>query len=222
MKKKEEEMGMNYSIKVTRLEKQKEGNVKGFAQLILDGGFKVTNIAILENKQTNQLYVSMLRYKSNELDEKGQNVYKNICNPITAEFREELFGNIMKAYESIPLEGKENSAEMDIIGEKEDCAITATVSTYERDNNNTKGFARVYFGDVFIVNNLSIMQGKAGMFLSMPAYKTKQQDEDGKAIYQSICYPVTKEFREVMYKEIVQKYEMELEKKGNKEKMLSR
>ena len=36
----------------------------------------------------------------------------------------------------------------------------------------------------------------------MPSYKTKQVDENGKSIYQDICYPVTKEFREKLYGDI--------------------
>lgn len=41
----------------------------------------------------------------------------------------------------------------------------------------------------------------------MPSYKTKQVDEHGKAVYQDVCYPVTKDFREKLYSEIVSKYE---------------
>ena len=37
-------------------------------------------------------------------------------------------------------------------------------------------------------------------------YKTKQKDENGKDIYQDICYPVTKEFREKLYSEIERAY----------------
>ena len=41
----------------------------------------------------------MLRYKSSERDENGGVVYKDVCNPITAEFREELYGIILEAFE---------------------------------------------------------------------------------------------------------------------------
>ena len=46
----------------------------------------------------------------------------------------------------------------------------------------------------------------------MPSYKTKQIDEQGKAIYQDVCYPVTKEFREKLYAEIIREYEQAKEK----------
>ena len=40
----------------------------------------------------------------------------------------------------------------------------------------------------------------------MPSYKTKQIDENGKSIYQDICYPVTKDFRERLYGAILGEY----------------
>ena len=50
----------------------------------------------------------------------------------------------------------------------------------------------------------------------MPSYKTKQVDEKGKAIYQDVCYPVTKEFREKLYNEIISEYEKAKEKNNEK------
>ena len=43
----------------------------------------------------------------------------------------------------------------------------------------------------------------------MPSYKTKQTDKEGKAVYQDICFPITKEFRERLYGEIVKMYKEE-------------
>lgn len=45
------------------------------------------------------------------------------------------------------------------------------------------------------------------VFVAMPSYKTKQTDEQGKAVYQDVCYPVTKQFREKLYAEIVNRHE---------------
>lgn len=41
----------------------------------------------------------------------------------------------------------------------------------------------------------------------MPSYRTKQKDENGRDIYQDICYPVTKDFRAKLYGEIEKAYE---------------
>lgn len=76
----------------------------------------------------------------------------------------------------------------------------------KREGSNIKGTGKIYFKDNFVVNNVSIVQGKDKLFVSMPSYKTKQKDEQGKAIYQDVCYPVTKEFREVLYGEVIDSY----------------
>lgn len=195
---------MKYSINVTEAKNQ-EGNVKGFATLVFGDSFKITNIAILENREKDSLFVSMPRYKSNERDENGGIVYKDVCNPITAEFRKELYDNILEAFEQVKAaDGQEIKAER---GEMEMPEFSVTVTPYEREGSNIRGLARVYFDDSFIVNNVSILQGKEKLFVAMPSYKTKQVDEKGKAVYQDVCYPVTKEFREKLYAEIVSQYE---------------
>lgn len=201
---------MKYSIKVTEAKNQ-EGNVKGFATLVFGNSFKITNIAILENREKDSLFVSMPRYKSNERDENGGTIYKDVCNPITAEFRKELYDNILEAFEQVKAsDGQDFKTEK---SEMEMPEFSVTVTPYERDGSNIRGLARVYFEDSFIVNNVSILQGKDKLFVAMPSYKTKQTDDQGKAVYQDVCYPVTKEFREKLYTEIVNQYELAKSKK---------
>lgn len=206
---------MKYSIKVTEAKNQ-EGNVKGFATLVFGDSFKITNIAILENREKDSLFVSMPRYKSSERDENGGIIYKDVCNPITAEFRKELYDNILEAFEQVKAsDGQEFKTEK---SEMEMPEFSVTVTPYEREGSNIRGLARVYFEDNFIVNNVSILQGKDKLFVAMPSYKTKQTDEHGKAVYQDVCYPVTKEFREKLYSEIVSQYEKAKEQSENKAK----
>lgn len=204
---------MKYSINVTEAKNQ-EGNVRGFANLVFGDSFKITNIAILENKEKGTLFVSMPRYKSSERDEQGGVVYKDVCNPITAEFREELYGNILEAFEQAKEADKSPREKV----EAEMPEFSVTVTPFEREGSNIRGLARIYFDDSFIVNNVSILQGKDKVFVAMPSYKTKQTDEQGKAVYQDVCYPVTKEFREKLYAEIVSQYEKAKEQNANKAK----
>jgi DNA-binding cell septation regulator SpoVG len=206
---------MKYSINVTEAKNQ-EGNVKGFATLVFGDSFKITNIAILENKEKNSLFVSMPRYKSSERDENGGVVYKDVCNPITAEFRKELYDNILDAFEQAKAaDGQEYKTEK-VVAEMPEFSVTVT--PFEREGSNIRGLARVYFDDSFIVNNVSILQGKEKLFVAMPSYKTKQVDEQGKAVYQDVCYPVTKEFREKLYSEIVSQYQQAKTKNEEKAK----
>ncbi len=194
---------MKYAIRVNEVKKE-ESNVKGFATVVFGDSFKITNIAIVERKETGQLFVSMPRYKSSERNEDGTNVYKDVCNPITAEFREELYESILAEYELVRTQGQSEKEKNEEVSPLE---FSVTVTPYEREGSNIRGLARIYFEDSFIVNNVNILQGKEKVFVAMPSYKTKQKDENGKDIYQDICYPVTRDFREKLYGEIERAYQ---------------
>ena len=206
---------MKYSVKVNEVKPKegKESNIRGFATVVFGDSFKITNIAILENKDKEQLFVSMPRYRSNERDENGGTIYKDVCNPITAEFREELYGNILEAYQQEISKDTEKGTPAK--AEQEMPEFSVTVTPYEREGSSILGLARIYFDDSFIVNNVSVLQGKDKLFVAMPAYKTKQVDEQGKAIYQDVAYPVTKEFREKLYGQIISEYEKAKEQTQN-------
>lgn len=186
---------MKYSVNVNVLEQtQTRSNMKGFASVIFADCFKVSNIAIVENKN-GELFVSMPRYASSKDSE-----YHDICNPITKEFREELYGNILTVFAQAQKGGEKEMT----VGEQKDTklAYNVKVTPFEREGSNIRGLGRIYLEDCFVINNVSLLQGKKGVFVSMPSYKTNQKDEQGKSIYQDICFPVTKEFREKLYGDI--------------------
>ena len=195
---------MKYTVKVNKVRKNK-GNLRGFATVVFVESFKVTNIAILENSEGN-LFVSMPRYRSSEVDEKNNYIYKDICNPITREFRTELYDAILDGYKNAGNENREVAKETD---KPEMLSFVVKVTPYEREGSNIKGLARIYLDDSFVINNVSVIRGKNDVFVAMPSYKTKQTDKEGKAVYQDICFPITKEFRERLYGEIVKMYKEE-------------
>ena len=210
---------MKYSIRANEIkgnERQQGENashLRGFATLIIGNDFKISNIAILESNE-GKLFVSMPRYKSSDKDEKGANVYKDVCNPITKEFREELYDNILEAFEKAKCADK--TEEVKSQEGTEMPSFSVSVTPFEREGSNIRGLARIYFEDCFIVNNVSILQGKEeSLFIAMPSYRTKQVDENQKPVYQDVCYPITKEFREKLYVEIVNEYEQAKEKNQN-------
>lgn len=190
---------MKYTVKVNKVRKN-EGSLRGFATVVFGESFKVTNIAILENSNGN-LFVSMPRYRSSEVDEQNNHIFKDVCNPITKEFREELYNTILDGYENGGKEEKVQEAEMP--------SFAVKVTPFEREGSNIRGLARIYLDDSFVINNVSVLQGKDNVFVAMPSYKTKQTDEQGKAVYQDVCFPVTKEFRENLYGEIIETYKEE-------------
>lgn len=199
---------MKYTVKVNKVRKNK-GNLRGFATVVFGESFKVTNIAILENSEGN-LFVSMPRYRSSEVDEKNNYIYKDICNPITREFRTELYDTILDGYKNAGNENRE------VTKEPEMPSFAVKVTPYEREGSNIKGLARIYLDDSFVINNVSVIHSKNDVFVAMPSYKTKQTDKEGKAVYQDICFPITKEFRERLYGEIVETYKEEKVKATDK------
>lgn len=200
---------MNMEITVNQLEKR-EGNIRAFASVVFEESFKVSNIAVIENKN-GQCFVSMPRYASRK-DDSG---YKDICHPITKEFREQLYDGILKAYEQVQQE-KDNRLQLKIYAadkdKKRELKFQVKATPFERDGSNLKGLARIYLEDCFVINNVSLLQGKNGLFVAMPSYKTKQTDEQGKSIYQDICFPLTKEFREQLYGAVRKSFEESKEK----------
>ena len=47
---------MKYSIKVNEVRAKDGSNIKGFATVVFGDSFKITNIAILENKEKGELF----------------------------------------------------------------------------------------------------------------------------------------------------------------------
>ena len=188
---------MKYTIKVSEV--NKESNIRAMATVVFDDSFKVGSIAVVERKD-GELFVAMPQFRSSGKDKHGNDVYKSVCNPITKEFRQELFDNILATYAS---EQKERTIDTK---DGRNLQFKVSVNPFERQGSNIRGIGRIYLNDNFVVNNVSVLQEKENLFVAMPSYKTKQKDEQGKAIYQDVCYPVTKEFREVLYGEVINSY----------------
>lgn len=193
---------MRYEVNISRLENP-SGNIRGFVNVVFNNCFKVSNIAVVEGKEK-KLFVSMPRYATSRGDED----YKDVCNPITREFREELYDTILDAFDSLE-PGERTKVNVGIDEKKEPLDFNVKVTPFEREGSNIRGLARVYLEDSFVVNNISLLEGRNGLFVAMPSYKVKQASGKGKSEYQNICYPVTKEFREKLYDAVMDVYELE-------------
>ena len=68
----------------------------------------------------------------------------------------------------------------------------------------TKAYANVTFDDVFVVRNLKVIEGKNGLFVSMPSRRL----QDGE--FQDVCFPITAEFRENIQDTIISNYNQEI------------
>lgn len=202
---------MEYSIKLNAVNNP-EKSVRAFATVTFGDCFKITNIAVVEGRE-NQPFVSMPSFKSKERTEHNEPVYKDVCNPITSEFRKALYDDILALYGEMEQTGRaEVSREAENPQEPE---FSVAVTPFEREGSNIRGLARIYFEDSFVVSNVSVIQGKEKEFVAMPSYMVKQNGKEGKSQYQDVCFPVTKEFREKLYNEIMECYQKEKEKAMN-------
>lgn len=190
---------MKYEITVGEVKTQ-NSNVRGYASVVFGDSFKVSNITILADRE-NRLYISMPHYKSK--NQEGER--KDICYPTTKEFRGELEANILLALENLQQTGQKKY----LVGEEQDreLPLTVAVTPFEKENSSIKGLARIYLNDCFAVSNISLINGKNGMFVSMPSYKTNRIDENNREVYRDICYPVTGEFREKVNNLLTDAYE---------------
>lgn len=208
----EREELMEYAIRLNAVNNP-DASVRAFATVTLGESFKITNVAVVEGREK-QPFVSMPSFRSKERDEHNQAVYKDVCNPITKEFREELYGDILDLYAEMEQTGKAEVVREAEGAQKPD--FTVKVTPFEREGSNVLGLARIYFEDSFVVSNVSILKGKDKEFIAMPSYKTKQIGKDGKPQYQDVCFPVTKEFREKLYDTILEAYKQEKELAADK------
>ncbi len=187
---------MEYSIQLNAVNNP-EKSVRAFATLVFGGSFKVTNVAILEGKKGN--FISMPSFRTKERDEYNNPVYKDVCNPITKEFREELYEDILELYEEMEQTGRaEVKREAD---DPEEPDFVVRVTPFEREGSNLVGLASIVLDDSFSVGNVSVVEGKKGLFVAMPSYKA------GNSGYRDVCFPVTKEFREKVNQAVLDAYQ---------------
>ena len=70
-----------------------------------------------------------------------------------------------------------------------------------RDEPKLKAFANITFENSFVVRGLKVIDGKKGLFISMPSRRAK----DGS--YRDIAHPINNEMRQNIEKIVLEKYE---------------
>lgn len=85
------------------------------------------------------------------------------------------------------------------------------VRVHLRGEEKLKAFATIVFDDSFAVRNVKVIEGKNGLFVSMPSRKRK----DG--TYQDVAHPLNNETREMIEKQVIAQYEEELKKAAKEE-----
>ena len=77
--------------------------------------------------------------------------------------------------------------------------ITVKTNKLNEKNGSTLAIANVEFGNMLKVKNITVKEGKNGMFVSMPSVATNKLDDQGNTIYKDMFNPITAQGREELY-----------------------
>ena len=80
-----------------------------------------------------------------------------------------------------------------------------------KSETKLKGVASITIDECFVVHDIKVIEGKDGLFISMPSKKTA----DGE--HKDIAHPINTETRESIKTAVLSAYEKALEEKKNSE-----
>ena len=86
-----------------------QGSTRAYASATIDGCFAVRGIKIVEGGRDG-LFVSMP-------SRKAQDGYKEVCFPVTAEFREQLHSAVLGAYQQAITQAQTNASQQAVPGQ---------------------------------------------------------------------------------------------------------
>lgn len=178
---------MDFRINNMHRIERENSNLLAVCEIILNECFVVKGVQVMNSSKGR--FVKMPSVKGR--DEQ----YRDVAFPITKEARQNLDTTILKTYEKICQ--MEQRFRLDAL----------TVKTYPVEGKeNFKGYASVNIYDMFAINGIKIMEGKKGLFVSMPSWMKK----DG--TYGDFCSPLTKDAAQVMEDAILLQYEKDLKR----------
>ena len=176
---------MNVKVHVRHYSKE-DSSTLGFATVNFGDKITLNDVRIVDGAKG--AFVSMPSYPTKD------GGYKDICYPVTKEFRQNLYNAIMNAYQT----GKEQSFDMG----GGDPQIKPIVTPFTRAGSNIRGIASVIIDESFKIGNISVMSnGKGYMFCNMPTVKAP--DKDGKDTYREIVSVSDESFKKLMNDAIV-------------------
>lgn len=125
----------DFTVRVTPYEKE-GSNIKGLASINFEG-MSVSNVSIRQGKE-DSLFVSMPSYKTNQVDERGKTVYKDVCHPITAKFRDKLYGAVLQEYEKALEHANEKGSVLGKLSENKEVIEKAEKSSITNEKAATE------------------------------------------------------------------------------------
>ena len=77
--------------------------------------------------------------------------------------------------------------------------VTAKVFLPKKEMGNLKAFASLTIEDKIVITGLKLVEGKNGMFINFPQYKSGDD-------YKDIVFPLNKELRDKLTKLVISEY----------------
>lgn len=78
----------------------------------------------------------------------------------------------------------------------------------KNSNSMRKAYAAVVINDCIRLNDVVVVEGKKGLFVSMPQ---RQYEKDGEVKYTNVYNPITKEARQEFITAVLEAYQKEVE-----------
>ena len=97
----EQPIPMKADVKISSI--RQEGNVRAYASINLNDCFAIRNVKVMDS--TKGLFIAMPSYKA------GNGEYKDICFPVTKEFREQLNNAVIDAYKQALTQNQQKKAQ---------------------------------------------------------------------------------------------------------------
>ncbi|WP_088224637.1 SpoVG family protein [Desulfosporosinus sp. FKB] len=96
----EQELPMKVDVKISSI--RPEGSVRAYASVNLNDCFAIRNVKVVDSSKG--LFIAMPSYKA------GNGEYKDICFPVTKEFREQLNNAVIEAYNQALTQSRQQKA----------------------------------------------------------------------------------------------------------------
>ncbi|GAA6410311.1 hypothetical protein K040078D81_44280 [Blautia hominis] len=189
---------MDYTIRVYKVEKE-NSNLKGFVSITFDRSFCAKNIALKESSKGN-LYLEMPKFKDYQTEE-----YVSFYSFKDGDFRKAVTEQVIDAYQMIAADKK--MIDIEKTWDEEELYYALNVTPIH-GSNTFKAEAAIKIQDIFVVQQLRIIQGWNGKtFVGMPQRENRQKQEK-----EDIAHPVNADFKKELEKAIIDDYHNKLER----------
>lgn len=87
---------------------------------------------------------------------------------------------------------------------KDGTKLEVSVIKLDGREDKLRGFASITVNDIFVIRNITIMEGTEGKFVSMPS---RRIEKDGFVEYKDVAFILNPQVRSQVFEEILKKYD---------------